>query len=157
MDVLSALVSRAGCLSIAPIARKSQVFGSSPTFEPAIELGVEPGRVKCAIDDTSNYTGLHNRTPIVQPTNHINAFRCSDLFGCWQASQFFLQTNQSCDNLINVQKSVPTKKNRWKKQRKSGVDPALSRKCDEIIQSLSQNARRYPKPVLFRLRGIDDR
>ena len=33
-------------LSLAPIARKSQVFGSSPIFEPAIELGVEPATVK---------------------------------------------------------------------------------------------------------------
>ncbi len=67
-----------------------------------------------------------------------------------------MQTSQNCDNLIDVQKSVLTKSNRWKKRGKSGVSPALSRNCDEIIESLSQKARRYRKPVLFRLRGIDD-
>ncbi|MEG5066373.1 hypothetical protein QUB33_22420 [Microcoleus sp. B3-A4] len=39
LDVVSALVSGAGALSIAPIGRQEKVFASSPTFEPAIELG----------------------------------------------------------------------------------------------------------------------
>ncbi|MEG4858826.1 hypothetical protein QUA83_15765 [Microcoleus sp. K1-B1] len=82
MDVVSALVSGGGGLSIAPIARQSKVFASSPTFEPAIELGVEPATVKCATDDASKNSGIHHRRSIVQPTNHINAFRCSNLFGC---------------------------------------------------------------------------
>ncbi|HSF76691.1 MAG TPA: hypothetical protein VLA84_23050, partial [Microcoleus sp.] len=40
-------------LSLAHLARQSQVFGSSPNLEPAMELGVEPATVKCATDDAS--------------------------------------------------------------------------------------------------------
>ncbi|MEG4808103.1 hypothetical protein QUA82_10765 [Microcoleus sp. F8-D3] len=56
------------------IARQSNVFPSNSTFEPAIELAVEPGTVKRATDDASNNSCIHHRVPIVQPTNPINAF-----------------------------------------------------------------------------------
>ncbi|MEG4228907.1 hypothetical protein QUA35_22910 [Microcoleus sp. N9_B2] len=81
VDVVSALASEAGGLSLAPIARQYKFFASLPTFERAIELGVEPGTVKCGTDDASKNSGIHHRRSIVQPTNHINAFGCSNLLG----------------------------------------------------------------------------
>lgn len=45
-----------------------------------------------------------------------------------EATQFFRQINQSCDNLIDVQKSVPTKKyleEMGKVRCKSGAVPQL--------------------------------
>ena len=39
---------------------------------------------------------------------------------------------------------------------KSGVNPALSRSCEERRNSLSQNARRLVNPLHKYLRGTDD-
>ena len=39
---------------------------------------------------------------------------------------------------------------------KFGANPALSRNCNEIIASLSQDARRFVYNHVFHLRGMDD-
>lgn len=69
---------------------------------------------------------------------------------CGNCAQDYYTKNQSYDNLIDVQKSVPTKNNRWKKREKFGVNPALPATAIGV-ESLSDRNRADRQPVLLSL------
>jgi hypothetical protein len=74
---------------------------------------------------------------------------------CCRCLISFLSNIQNSGN-ISIYRSALMTNTHQTQGGKFGANPALSRNCNEILASLSQDARRFVYNHVFHLRGMDD-